>query len=79
MERKVERKVLDDYNDVLTIEDLMEFFHIGMNTAYGLLRDGSIRSYKIGRGYRIPKQCVREFLERMERGNLNDKEKEGEQ
>lgn len=71
----MEKRVLDNYGDVLTVEEMMEFFRIGQNTAYGLLRDGLIKSYKIGRSYRIPKQCVREFMDRMERGNVNAEEK----
>lgn len=55
---------LDMFGDVLTIEDLMEVFHVGKNTAYGLVKDGLIKSIKIGRRYRIPKKFVREFIER---------------
>lgn len=64
--------VLDDFGDILTVVEMMSVLRIGKNTAYGLLRDGAIRSYKIGKYYRIPKKCIRDFLDQMERGCLNE-------
>lgn len=53
---------LDEYNDIMTVEDLMEFLYIGRTTAYKLLKDGAIRSLRIGKIYRIPKVAVAEYM-----------------
>ena len=46
----------------LRVEDLMPILDIGRNTAYELVRSGEIRSIKVGRQLRIPRDAVEEFL-----------------
>lgn len=53
---------LRKYDDVLTINDLMDYLAIGKNTAYNLIRQGDIKSFRIGRNYKIPKQAVIEYI-----------------
>ena len=47
----------------LLVEDLMSLLGIGRNTAYHLVRSGEIRSIKIGRQIRIPRQALLDYLE----------------
>lgn len=47
----------------LRVEDLMPLLGIGRNTAYRLVRSGEIRSIKIGRQIRIPRQVLLDYLE----------------
>ena len=47
---------------VLKVEDLMPILAFGRNTAYELVRSGKIRSFKVGRYYRVPREAVEEFL-----------------
>ena len=53
---------LDDLPLVLRVKDLMPVLDIGRNTAYELVRSGQIRSVRVGRKLRIPKQAVEDFL-----------------
>ena len=46
----------------LRVEDLMSILGIGRNTAYELIRSGQIRSVRIGRQIRIPREALLEFL-----------------
>ena len=46
----------------LRVEDLMPILGIGRNTAYELIRCGKIRSIRIGRQLRIPKQALIDYL-----------------
>ena len=55
---------LDDLPLALRVEDLMPVLAIGRNTAYELVRSGQIRSIRIGRQLRIPRDAVVEFLNR---------------
>ncbi len=55
----------EDLPLVLRVEDLMPLLSIGRNTAYNLVRSGQIRSFRIGRCYRIPKDSVAEYLEKV--------------
>lgn len=51
------------YNeDVLTIHEMMDMLAIGKNTAYKLLRDGTIRSFRLGNSYKILRKSVEEYI-----------------
>ncbi len=52
----------DDLPLTLRVEDLMPILGIGRNTAYELVRSKQIRSVKVGRQIRIPKEEVSRFL-----------------
>ena len=53
---------LHDLPMTLRVEDLMPIHCIGRNTAYQLIRSGQIRSVRIGRQIRIPRDALLEFL-----------------
>ena len=44
------------------VEELIPILRIGRNTAYELVRSGQIRSVRIGRTYRIPREALEEYL-----------------
>lgn len=47
---------------VLRVRDLGPILDVSNNTAYALVRNGQIRSVRIGRSYRIPRDAVAEYL-----------------
>ena len=51
-----------EYNDVVDIDDLQKMLKIGRSTAYEIVKNGRIKTVKIGKRYIIPKQSVIEFL-----------------
>ena len=53
---------LDDLPVTLCVEELMPILGIGRNTAYKLVRSGRLRSIRVGRQVRIPKNALIEFL-----------------
>ena len=54
--------MLNDYPDVLTVEQLSEILGIGINAAYRLVNDGTIGCRRIGKTIRIPKVCVTDYI-----------------
>lgn len=48
--------------DVLTVEDLAKRLKIGRSSAYTLVRDGQVRSIRVGRVIRIPVEALERFL-----------------
>ena len=54
---------LHDLPMTLRVEELMPILDIGRNTAYELIRSGQIRSVRIGRQIRIPREALLEFLD----------------
>ena len=55
----------DDLSLTLQVEELMPILGIGRNTAYELIRSGQIRSIRVGRQLRVPKDAVLDFLTRQ--------------
>lgn len=53
---------MDNNPKVLTVSELAQYLHIGITTAYALVRSGQIRSIKVGRVYRILLAAVEEYL-----------------
>jgi len=58
---------LDDLPATLRVEELMPILGIGRNIAYELVRSGRLRSIRVGRQVRIPKNALIEFLEGREK------------
>ena len=52
----------DELPLTLRVEDLMPILDIGRNTVYELVRCGKIRSIRIGKQLRIPKQALIDYL-----------------
>lgn len=59
---KPEYHSFDDLPLTLRVEDLIPILNIGRNTAYELVRSKQIRSVKVGRQLRIPKQYLIDYL-----------------
>ena len=51
-----------NYPDVVTPSDLQIMLNIGRNTVYTILKEGLIKTIKVGKKYIIPKQSVIDFL-----------------
>ena len=54
--------MLDQYNAVMTIQDLCEVLGIGRNRAYELLSTDAIHGFRLGRNWKNPKIAVEEYL-----------------
>lgn len=55
--------MLEDYRDVLTVNDLYNILPIGKNKIYELINTGTLKSVKIGTKNIIPKKYLLEFLD----------------
>ena len=54
--------MLNDYPDILTVEQLAQILGIGINAAYKLVNAGTIGCRRIGKTIRIPKVCVTDYI-----------------
>ena len=54
--------MFSEYDDVVTVDDVMKMLHLGKNNVYKLLRDNSIKSVKLGKRFIIPKRSVINFV-----------------
>ncbi len=61
------RLAFREYPDVVNIEQMCEMLGgISTKTGYRLLRSGTIKSFMIGKRYRIPKINICEYLHTSE-------------
>lgn len=54
--------MLNQYQDILTAEEVSEILMIGMNRTYELLNNGSIKGFRIGKKWKIPRDALSEFI-----------------
>ena len=54
--------MLNEYPDVLTVQDIQKIFRVGKNRAYDLVKTKAIPSIRIGGTYRISKDAVKSVL-----------------
>lgn len=53
---------MDDYGDILSPKDVHDILGIGYNKTYELLASGTIKSFRIGRDRKIPKECLKNYI-----------------
>lgn len=54
--------MLEQYDAVLSVDDVCKILHVGKNTAYKMLRNKEIPCLKLKRKYIIPKSGMEKFL-----------------
>lgn len=55
--------MLEDYHDVITVDEMCRILRIGKNSAYMLLKNGEIRSRRLRNKYIIPKLELINYLQ----------------
>ena len=54
--------MLENYDALLTINELRDILNIGRNAAYELLNQGAIPAFRIGRCWKIPREAVEAYI-----------------
>lgn len=54
--------MLNQYGDILTIEELCEVLIIGRNQAYRLLNHKDIQGFRTGKSWKIPKAALEKYI-----------------
>jgi len=52
----------NDFSPLITIDELCELLMIGRNAAYKLLTSGKIKSFRIGRVWKIPRESLVAYI-----------------
>jgi excisionase family DNA binding protein len=56
-------KTINDYPEVLTVENIKEILQIGRKSAYRLIEQNKVKHFRIGNVIRVPRQCLVDYLE----------------
>lgn len=54
--------MFENYDDILTVDEVCKALHIGKTNVYKLLKNGVINSKKIGKKYLIPKLYLMDYI-----------------
>ena len=54
--------MFEEYEDLLDVETVQKMLHISRSRLYELLHSGELKGYQQGRIWRIPKQCVVQYI-----------------
>lgn len=54
--------MFNEYDDLLTVEELCDILGIGKNAAYDILNSSDIKAFKVGRIWKIPKIAVEDYI-----------------
>ena len=57
------KNTFSEYPDVLTVQQLAAMLRISTKVAYKLVKEGKIKSIRIGRNFKIAKVFVLDYLE----------------
>lgn len=60
--------MLNQYSDIMSVPDVAEVLSIGKNRVYELLENSTIKGFRIGRVWKIPKAAIQEYI--IEQSNL---------
>lgn len=50
------------YDEIMTVEQVMDYLAMGKNSVYNLLKNGELTFFKVGRKYRITKKSVQAYV-----------------
>lgn len=59
---KETEKIFSDYPDIVNVKQMKEMLGICRSVAYQLLQTKVIKSFKLGKVYKIPKQNVINYI-----------------
>lgn len=54
--------MFENYDDILTVEEVSEALKVGTTQVYKLVRSGEMNAFKEGKNWRIPKKGVINYV-----------------
>ncbi|MEC5425490.1 helix-turn-helix domain-containing protein [Virgibacillus sp. C22-A2] len=55
-------------NEIMTVSQVAEYLQLSEVTTYKLVQENKIPGFKIGRHWRVKKEDLNEFIERLKNG-----------
>lgn len=62
LEERIQMSYFDYESDVLNVTELAEYLKIGLSTAYSLINNNEIPSFRVKKSYRILRSDVTDFI-----------------
>ncbi|MGJ9457387.1 helix-turn-helix domain-containing protein [Oceanobacillus sp. CF4.6] len=55
-------------HEIMTVSQVAEYLQLSEMTTYKLVQEGKLPSFKIGRHWRVKKEDLNEFIEKLKKG-----------
>lgn len=62
MNSNIDTKMFNDFPDVVSTKELTKMLKVSRSTALNLLQSQTIKSFRIGNIYKIPKKCIVDYI-----------------
>lgn len=59
--------MFESFDDILTVEEVSAILKIGTTQAYKLVRSGTLKAYKEGKDWKIPKESLFLYIKEQTR------------
>ncbi|MBM6667768.1 helix-turn-helix domain-containing protein [Lacrimispora saccharolytica] len=59
--------MFESFDDILTVEEVSAILKIGTTQAYKLVRSGTLKAYKEGKDWKIPKESLVLYIKEQTR------------
>ncbi|HBV97812.1 MAG: DNA-binding protein [Peptococcaceae bacterium BICA1-7] len=59
---------MPDKNEIMTISQVAKYLQISEVTTYRLVQEGRIPAFKVGRGWRVKREDLKDFIEKQKCG-----------
>lgn len=59
--------MFESFDDILTVEEVSAILKIGTTQAYKIVRSGTIKAYKEGKDWKIPKESLVLYIKEQTR------------
>ena len=54
--------MLDQYEPIMTVQEVCEVLMVGKNTVYALIKEGKVESFRTGRTWKIKRDALSDFI-----------------
>ncbi len=54
--------MFDNYDEILSVEDVCQMLYIGRNGLYRILASGDIKAFQYGRTWKIPRKAILDYI-----------------
>lgn len=54
--------MLEQYSEILTVDDVCEILKIGKNAAYHLLNKRDLKAFRIGRSWKVSRSSIENYI-----------------
>lgn len=54
--------MLEEYDALLSIQDIRQILNVGRKSVYELLKSGEIPAFRIGKNWKIPKDAIIHYI-----------------